>query len=119
MLAALPRQPPPHGTRLYTFNARTEVADGVPAFSLPFDLRYAVQLRYGDGSLAAYPVADDTEIHCLRRGLHPSGGTTFSRAHGARYGSVLFVDVPTKQTIAIGSRAQCRRWRARLGAGAA
>lgn len=118
VLAALPHDPPAHGTRLYTFNARTEVADGVPAFSLPFDLRYAVQIRYGDESLAAYPVADDTEIHCLKRGLHPSGGTTFSRAQGARYGSVLFVDVPTRRVIAIGSRAQCRRWRARLGAGA-
>lgn len=111
VLAATERPPP--RTTLYTFNAPIFVADGVPVFSLPFDLKAAVRLRYDNPSLAAYPMARDTRIRCGPTGLYPVGGT-YGPVHGARYGSALFVDVPTGRTEAVGSRADCLRLRARL-----
>jgi hypothetical protein len=113
VLAAIPR-PEPY-TTVYSFGAPTFVARGVPAFSLPFDLKAAVRLRFDNPSLAAYPVAGDTVIHCEAGRLYPTGGT-YGRVHGARYGAALFVDVPARRAIAIGSRAACVAWRARLGA---
>ncbi|MEA2386979.1 MAG: hypothetical protein QOJ22_1153, partial [Thermoleophilaceae bacterium] len=46
----------------------------------------------------------------------PTGGT-YGRIHGARYGMTVFVDVPRRRAIPIPSRADCLRWRVRLGAG--
>src|SRR5581483_615116 len=44
VLDALPR-PSVAGTTYYTFGARTYAAPGIPAFSLPFDLKAALRLR--------------------------------------------------------------------------
>jgi hypothetical protein len=104
---------PPEGATIYTFNAPSFVAPGIPAFSLPFDLRAAVRLTYDDGSLSAYPVKGLDVIRCERRALHPVGGT-YSREHGARYGKAFFVDVRERTAVRIDSRAQCRREAVRL-----
>jgi hypothetical protein len=106
---------PPPRTTIYTFGAPTFAAPGVPVFSLPFDLKAAVRLRYDDASIQAYPVAGDTVINCTAASLYPSGGT-YGPVHGATYGSAVFVDVPAKRSVAIGSRAACLRWRTRLQA---
>jgi hypothetical protein len=93
----------------------TFAAPGVPVFSLPFDLKAALRLKYGTHRLAAYPVATETVIHCSATSLYPSGGS-YGTTHGAPYGEAFFVDVPARRTIPIRTRADCLRWSARLGA---
>ena len=106
--------PPRHAT-IYTFSAPGFVAPGVPAFSLPFDLRAAVRLEYDDGTLSAYPIRGLDTIRCTATGLYPHGGT-YGPVHGARYGSAWFVSVPRRRAFRVDSRAQCVSLRARLGA---
>jgi hypothetical protein len=108
VLAALP-SPARRGTTYYTFGAPIQAAPGVPAFSLPFDLKAALRLREGTHLVAAYPMAGSTAIHCGSEGLYPSGGS-YGPAHGARYGEAVFVDVPSGRTARIVDRAACLRW---------
>ncbi len=111
--ATLPR--PPHGATIYTFDAPGFVAPGIPAFSLPFDLRAAVKLQYGDESLRAFPIRGFDVIDCEATTLHPVGGT-YGPVHGAAYGQAWFVSVPRRRAFRVVSRAQCEALRARLGA---
>ncbi|HEY0632535.1 MAG TPA: hypothetical protein VGC98_10810, partial [Thermoleophilaceae bacterium] len=115
VLAALPRASVPR-TTYYTFGAPTYVAPGIPAFSLPFDLKAAVRLRDHTHLVAAYPMARSSVIQCAPDLVYPTGGS-YGRVHGAPYGLAVFVDVPSRHVIPIRSRAQCLQWRARLGAG--
>jgi hypothetical protein len=107
---------PAPNTTVYSFDAPTYAAPGVPAFSLAFDLKAAVRLAYGTASVAAYPVAGWTVIQCAPDLVYPTGGT-YGRIHGAAYGSAVFVDIPRRQAITIRTPAECLVWRARLGAG--
>jgi hypothetical protein len=107
VLAALPPPRAP-GTTYYTFGAPTYAAPGVPAFSLPFDLKAAVRLRYNTHLLAAYPMAHSAVVQCAPDLVYPTGGT-YGRVHGAPYGLAVFVYVPTRRVIPIRSRAQCLR----------
>jgi hypothetical protein len=113
VLAALPRPSMP-GTTYYTFGAPKYAAPGIPAFSLPFDLKAALRLRDHTHLVAAYPLSGSNRIVCAPGLLYPTGGT-YTRLHGAGYGHAVFVDVPTRRAIPIRSRAQCLRRRARLG----
>jgi hypothetical protein len=107
--------PDPGGrATFYTFGMPTFAAPGVPVFSLPFDLKAAVRLKYHTHRLSAYPVASGTVIHCETDLVYPTGGT-YSRVHGALYGEAFFVDVPNRRTIPIRTRADCLRERAALG----
>jgi len=106
---------PARGLTIYAFNAPSYVAPGVPAFSLPFDLNQAVRLAYDDPALSAYPIRGLDVVQCAAGFLYPVGGT-YGLPHRAAYGKAVFVDVPTNRAIAIGSRAACLEWRARLGA---
>jgi hypothetical protein len=106
---------PPHRTRIYTFNAPTFVAPGIPSFSLAFDLRSAVRLQYDDASLAAYPIRGFDVIRCTANRLYPVGGT-YGPVHGADYGQAYFVSVPRRRAFRVDSEAQCRTLAARLGA---
>ena len=108
VLAAIPNPAQP-GTTYYTFGAPVEAAPGVPAFSLPFDLKAAVRLREGTHLVAAYPIASATVIRCAADRLFPTGGT-YGSAHGARYGEAVFVDVQTGRTARIRDRAACLAW---------
>ncbi|MEA2411412.1 MAG: hypothetical protein QOC77_1973 [Thermoleophilaceae bacterium] len=99
----------------YTFRAPTFAAPGVPVFSLPFDLKAAVRLKYRTHRLSAYPMLGGTVIQCTADLVYPTGGT-YSRIHGAHYGQAFFVDVPRRRTTRISSRADCLRGRALLGA---
>jgi hypothetical protein len=114
VISATVADPPPR-TTFYTFGSATFSAPGVPVFSLPFDLKAAVRLRYYDRSLAAYPIARKTGIECGPQSLQPGGGS-YGPAHAARYGAAVFVDVPNRRAIAIRDRPACLTWRARLGA---
>jgi hypothetical protein len=104
----------PEGTTFYTFGAPTFAAPNVPVFSLPFDLRAAVRLRFDDVSLAAYPLAERSGIECGDKGLHPTGGT-YGPSQTEEYGRAVLVDVPNARAIPIEDRADCLRWQARLG----
>ena len=106
---------PPHKSTIYTFNAPSFVAPGIPSFSLAFDLRSAVRLQYGDPSLKAYPIRGFDVIRCEADRLFPVGGT-YGPVHGASYGQAYFVSVPRRRAFRVGSRAQCEALRARLGA---
>lgn len=106
---------PPHHATIYTFNAPGFVAPGIPAFTLAFDLRSAVRLRYDDETLRAYPIRGLDVIECDAAGLHPVGGT-YGPIHGAAYGEAYFVSVPRRRAFRVDSRAQCLELRARLGA---
>jgi hypothetical protein len=113
VLDAIPK--PPHGATVYTFNAPSFAAPGVPVFSLPFDLRAAVRLEFDDPSLKAYPIRGLDVISCGPAELHPVGGT-YGPAHGAPYGEAWFVSVPRSRAFRVVSRAQCEALRVRLGA---
>jgi hypothetical protein len=102
------------GTTLYTFNAPTFAAPGVPVFSLPFDLKAAVRLHFGDTAIAAYPLAERDGIACGTLGLYPTGGS-YGPVHGEQYGHAILVDVPRRRAIPIDNRADCLRWAAVLG----
>jgi hypothetical protein len=113
VLASLPVFAPT-GTTFYTFGAPTFAAAGVPVFSLPFDLRAAVRLRFDNASLAAYPLAERSGLSCGRLGLHPTGGS-YGPAQTEEYGHAVLVDVPRRRAIPIDDRADCLRWQARVG----
>jgi hypothetical protein len=113
VLQTIPR--PPRGATVYTFNAPSFAAPGVPVFSLPFDLRAAVRLKFDDASLKAYPIRGLDVIRCDATRLYPVGGT-YGPVHGARYGEALFVSVPRSRAFRVVSRAQCEALRAHLGA---
>jgi hypothetical protein len=109
VLDALPRPSVP-GTTYYTFGAPTYAAPGIPAFSLPFDLKAALRLRDDTHLTAAYPMAAGNRIACAPGLLFPTGGS-YTRAQGARYGHAVFVDVPARRAARISSRAECLRLR--------
>jgi hypothetical protein len=113
VLDALPRQPQP-GRTYYTFGAPTYAAPGIPAFSLPVDLKAALRVREGTHLVAAYPMARGNGIACAREGLYPTGGS-YTRVHGARYGRAVFVEVPARRAVRVRSRAECVRLRPRAG----
>src|SRR4051812_37936200 len=109
VLAALPPPAAPR-TTYYTFGAPRYAAPGVPAFSLPFDLKAALRLRDDTHLVAAYPMSRGNGITCASDLLYPTGGS-YTRAHGARYGHAVFVDVPARRATPIRSRAECLRLR--------
>lgn len=111
VLSSIPRPPP--RTTVYTFRAPTFAAPGVPVFSLPFDLKAAVRLRFDNPSLAAYPIPARGGIVCGLYTLYPTGGT-YGPDESAGYGATWFVDVPRERVVPITSRAECLAWRARL-----
>jgi hypothetical protein len=55
-------------------------------------------------------------MQCAPDLVYPTGGT-YGRIHGAHYRHAVFVDVPRRHAIRIGTRAQCLRERTLLGAG--
>jgi hypothetical protein len=106
---------PPPGVTIYTFNAPGFVAPGVPAFSLPFDLRAAVRLEYDDVTLKAYPIRGLDVMRCEADSVYPLGGT-YGPVHGAPYGEAWFVNVRRRTAVRIDGEAQCRRWAKLLSA---
>jgi hypothetical protein len=114
MRATVPRPPP--GSTIYTFSAPGQVAPGIPAFSLSFDLNAAARLRYGDGRLRAFPIRGLDVIRCTPTLLYPVGGT-YGPVHGSPYRRAFFVDVRRRSAVRIDGQDQCRRWASLLSAG--
>ncbi len=103
---ALPAPAP--GTRMVLFDAPGYAAPGVPIFAAPWDLNGAVQLRWHDRFLAAYPVLDGTQIVCGSSALVPTGGG-YAPYQQAPYGTAFFVDARTGEVLRIDTRAECAR----------
>jgi hypothetical protein len=98
---ALPR--PAHGSTIFTFGYRAEVAPGVPIFKYTWDLGGAVDLWWNDRSLRAIPVYG-RDVWCRRTDV---GTPEFATEPAAAYGRAIFVDVPTGRTRRIRSRRAC------------
>jgi hypothetical protein len=94
---------PPHGSTIFTFGSRAEVARGVPIFQYTWDLEGAISLRWNDRSLRAVPIYG-RGVSCGRSGVRP---LAFGGEPVAAYGRAVFVDVPTQRRQRIGSRREC------------
>lgn len=106
----------PRGTTVYTFGENTYVAPGVPSFSVSWDLKNALRLRFDDRTMRGYAISPASgKLACGREGVDPRG-FAFGRGagQGARYGKAFFVDVPARTAVRITDRDVCVRERAAL-----
>ena len=81
---------------LFVAGFRGGSSPGLPVFWLGWDLRGAVQLRYGDPSLAAYPVFEDVTVTCRADEVIADDGRQgegMDPGEPARYGRALFLDL--------------------------
>jgi hypothetical protein len=113
----------PAGSTVYTFGWPGWVSDGVPVFT-ERDLAAALQLRFGEDALSAYPIYHQARIVCDRRGMYPVAGNSedgpwggYDRDEGARYGRAVFVDVDRRRAWRVESQSQCKSLTRRLEPG--
>lgn len=99
-------EPPPYST-IYTFGHPGSERAGIPIFSASWDLKGAVQLKYNDPTLNAYPILQGTELSCADAGLGPLGNGLSPNANGAPYQHTYFVDVGTWTGERINTQRQC------------
>jgi hypothetical protein len=103
-LSAIPPLAP--GTTVVTFGFPALVEPGAPIFYANWDYRSAVQLRQHDKRLNVVPVYVTVRLRCRPRRLivqlPGSRGTAV-----ARYGPLLFLDVPTGRRRRIASVEGC------------
>ncbi|MGI8595092.1 MAG: hypothetical protein ACR2ML_12140 [Solirubrobacteraceae bacterium] len=116
VLAALERAVPPDrppSSTVYSFGVRQYVREGIPVFSVSWDLKGAARLRLDDRTLRAFSIAPEGRLACRGSGVEPLG-SAYDRNEAAVYGRALFVDVRTARAAAIENSADCRRERARM-----
>src|SRR5205823_2879313 len=101
--SALPQ--PRHGETIFTFGYPAQSAPGVPIFRTSWELAGALELRWDDRTLRAFPV--------YRRNVRCTDGAVSARLAGidtvAPYRRAVFVDVPTARIRVVGSHAACVR----------
>ncbi len=101
---------PPSRSTLYVFGGRGDVAPGVTAFRLTWDLNSAAQLMWSDASIRAYPIFTGTQMRCDQATVVPLG---FSNGDGpgqaGRFGRSEFVQLPRARVAAIRDRHSCQR----------
>lgn len=110
--AAMPDAPP--GSVLFTFGHPTWWAPGVPVFASSWDLDGAIALLYDDPSVGGYPALPLTTFDCRAAGASPQP------AYGdleLAYGSLYFVDVPSRRVDLITDADDCRTASARFRPG--
>lgn len=114
VLAALERAVPadrPRESTVYSFGARQYIREGIPVFSVSWDLKGAARLRLDDSTLRAYSIAPDGQIACGATGVEPLG-YAYDSNEATVYGRALFVDVRTDRAVMIDGLVDCRRERA-------
>jgi hypothetical protein len=121
---ALPPRPHP-GTTIYTAGEAATVAPGISIFSVPWDLNYALKLRWHDVTLRGFPLVGTAGIECGQAGVRAvappnpvgviPGGYDASTSSG--YGHAVVVSVPTARALPINDRSTCERIRASVVAG--
>src|SRR5581483_2809433 len=105
---------PPAGTTVVAFGVPTETAPLVPVFFASWDLTGALGALWRDDSVFGIPAASaEKGIHCGDRAVEPRG-FQWDSYPGARYGRTIFVDVPKRAAVAVGSAAACRSALARM-----
>jgi hypothetical protein len=97
----------PAGTTIYTFGHAGNERGGVSIFGASWDLKGAVQLKYDDPTLSAYPVLEGTTMSCSDLRLGPVGGGWSPDIHGALYGRAYFVNIRTGLAARIDTQAEC------------
>lgn len=99
--------PPPSGSTIYTFGHAGGERGGIPIFGYSWDLDGAVGLMYDTPHLNAFPILQGTTIDCSAGGVAPSGLGLTPELNGARYGTAYFVDIASRSSTNIRSRAEC------------
>lgn len=108
MQAALPA--PRAGDMIYVYGFRTTVAPGVPVFDETWDLWGAARVRYGEGSVRAYPALERTRLRCGARTatmVEPSR-PLFEGDAAAEYGGAVAVDVAARTATRLTGPRVCR-----------
>jgi hypothetical protein len=104
---------PPHGSTIYLVRNIQWTALGVPVFVQPWDLIGAVKMVYGDGTLAAYPIAAPyATMHC---GASSVSFTPAAYGAPVRYGRAFVTDMGTLTTTKIVDQATCQGLAATAG----
>ena len=98
---------PPHST-LLTFGTPPTAAPSVPVFNKSWDLRGALQLHTGDGTLRGFPIFSDIAVRCGSNGVAISGPATYGD-HSAPYGRLYELDVSRGRGWKVDSARRCRR----------
>jgi MFS family permease len=104
---------PKSGSTIYTFGHVGQVAPGVPVFSEAWDLLGAVQWKWDDPSLDAYPIVGETRFACGPSSMFPdrrNGGyvnSYYGQEHGDRYGQAYLVDVASGRVARPMNRSDC------------
>jgi hypothetical protein len=99
------------GTTIFASGAAGEVAPHVYAFGVTWDLTTALELRWDDRSLRAYPIFSGTTFACTATTMTPAG---FWNSAGTppptiAYRNVVFFDFPTGRTLVVHNRQDCLR----------
>ena len=89
-------------------------APGVPVFQAVWDLAGAIQLRYDDLTLRAYPVPPGSTVDCGPRSLTVHNYNDAFERQSAAYGAVRVVDVAAARAFGVATRSQCQALTGRL-----
>lgn len=99
---------PKPGTTIYLWGSRTSLTSQLPVFSATWDLTGAMQLRYHDYTVNAFPILPATGFVCGSARMYPTNGL-YDPSMGADYAHGVFVDFVSGRATAIKGRAACRR----------
>ena len=106
---------PVHNTSIVTLGAPVEAAPGVPVFDASWDLTGAVQLKWNDPTLQAYPMAPGMSITCAAEPLVNTGGIGGSPSPWHATYPTEMVNVATGATFSVKNRHECVAAATRLG----
>jgi hypothetical protein len=107
-LQAVDAAHPPAGSLVILLHDRTWAAPGVPIFGQPWDLGPALRLRYGDGSIAGFPIArGGASVTCGKTSVTVDARGT-EDPPPAPYGRALVVDARTRRATRIDDARSCR-----------
>jgi hypothetical protein len=102
-------RPAPESTT-YVFGGLGLAAPGVPAFRVTWDLHAAAQILWDDPTLDTYPIFTGTALECQAKIVVPVGGANGnSPVQADTYGSVRLVDLKSRRTATVRTRADCER----------
>jgi hypothetical protein len=98
----------PAGSTVLTFGYPVVSENpGLPVFINPWELDGAVEVKYDDRSLGAYPALPGTNVRCERGGAYLTG-PGYNLHEGDRYGEIYLLDVPTRRVQLLRNWRQCR-----------
>jgi hypothetical protein len=100
---------PPRDSVFFAYGYPVHAAPDVPTFAAIWDLAAAVEIRYDDDSLGAYPVVPGTSFVCGPSTVRlENSNSAFGVEQRAPYGKAYFVDVRGERLALVRDRASCR-----------